>query len=76
MAAGLGDEQRGLAEVVEHEGGQGDREPRQADRHAAEMAHVGIHRLAARHRQEGGAQDGEADVEIVVEQEVDGIGRD
>ena len=68
---GIGDKEGYLPEVVEHEGGQGDGEPRQADRHAAEMAHVGIHRLAARHGQEGRAQDGEAHVEIAMEQEVD-----
>ena len=71
----IGDEQRRLPEVVQHQGGQGDGEPRQADRHAAEMAHVGIHRFAARHGQESGAQDGETDVEILVEQKIEGIGR-
>ena len=75
MRRGIGDEQRRLPEIVQHQGGQGHREPGQPDRHAAEMAHVGIHRLAAGHGQEGGAEDGEADVEILVEQEVEGIER-
>ena len=39
------------------------------------MAHVGIHRLAAGHREEGGAEDGEADVEILMDQEIEGIER-
>ena len=35
------------------------------------MAHVGIHRLAAGHREEGGAEHGEADVEILMQQELE-----
>ena len=72
---GVGDQQRGLAEIIEDQGGQRHREPGEPDRHPAEMAHVGIHRLAAGHRQKGGAEDGEADVEILVDQEIEGIKR-
>ena len=39
------------------------------------MPHIGIHRLAPGHSQERGAKDGETDVEILVDQEVDGIKR-
>ena len=44
-------QQRGLPQIVEHERGQHQRQPRDADRVAPEMAHVGIERLGARHRQ-------------------------
>jgi len=39
------------------------------------MAHVGIHRLSAGHREERRAEDGERDVKILVQQEIDGIKR-
>ena len=39
------------------------------------MTHVGIHRFAARHREKGGAENGEADVEVPVDQEIEGIKR-
>jgi hypothetical protein len=39
------------------------------------MAHVGIHRFATSHREKGRAEDREADVEILVQQEIEGIKR-
>ena len=39
------------------------------------MAHVGIHRFAAGHRQKGGAEDRKADVEILMDQKVERIQR-
>ena len=73
--AGVGDQQRRLPEIVQHQRRQRDGEPGEPDRHPAEMPHVGVHRLAAGHGQEGGAEDGEADVEILVDQEIEGIER-
>ncbi len=49
-----------MPEIVQREAGQHDREPGQPNGPAAEVAHVGIHRLAAGHGQEYRAQDGEA----------------
>ena len=45
------DDQCALAEIVEHERGQHEEEPRAPNRGRAEMAHVGIERLGARDRQ-------------------------
>jgi hypothetical protein len=67
------DQKAGLAEVIEHERGQRDDEPGQPDRHPAEMAHIRVHRFTTCHRQKGGAENGEADMEILVDQEVEGI---
>ena len=39
------------------------------------MAHVGVHRLATGDRQKCGADNGKADVEILVDQEIEGIER-
>ena len=71
----VGDQQRRLPEIVQHQSGQHHGEPGQADRKAAEMAHVGIHRLATGDGQECGAENGEADVEVLVKQEIEGIER-
>ena len=49
-------DQRALAEIVEDEPGQDEGEPGDADRQAAEVAHVGVERLGSRHRQHDGAQ--------------------
>ena len=54
--AGVGEKQRALAEIIEHQRGQDDGEPAEADRQAAEMAHIRIHRLAAGDGQEGGPE--------------------
>ena len=59
--AGVGQEQRSLPEIVQDKAGQDDGEPAEADRQPAEMAHIGIHRLAAGDGQEGGAEHGETD---------------
>ncbi|MGY4351861.1 hypothetical protein ACVWXM_008354 [Bradyrhizobium sp. GM7.3] len=72
---GIGDQQRGLAEIVQHERRQADREPGQPDRQAAEMPHVGVHGFAAGHREEGGPQDREGDMKILMDQEVERIER-
>ena len=39
------------------------------------MAHVAIHRFAAGHREKGGAEDGKADVEVLMDQEIEGTER-
>jgi len=39
------------------------------------MPHVGIHRLASGNGEEGGAENREGDVEILVDQELEGIKR-
>ncbi len=57
---GLIEDQRALAEVVEHQRREHEPQPRQADGTAAEVAHVGIQRLGARHRQHHRAQRQEA----------------
>ena len=46
-----------LAEIVGEEGGKDDGEPRHPDRPRAEMAEVGVHRLAAGHHQHQRAED-------------------
>ena len=46
-----------LPEIVGDEGGKDDREPRDADRPRAEMAEVGVHRLAPGHHQHQRAED-------------------
>ncbi len=48
---GVAQDQGTLAEIVEHQGGQDQAQPGDADRLAAEMAHVGIERLGAGDRQ-------------------------
>ncbi len=64
----IGDQQRGLSKIVQHQRRQSNAEPGETDRHPAEMAHVGIHRFTAGHREKGGAEHGEADVEILMQQ--------
>jgi len=73
--ARVGDQQRGLSEVVEHERRQGNRKPCKPDWHLTKVSHIGIHRFAAGHREKGGAEDGEADVKVLVYQEIKGIER-
>ena len=67
-------DQRALAEVVQHQRRQHQPEPRQADRPPAEVAHVGVERLAAGDRQHDGAEHDES-VPAVVEEEPDGVAR-
>ena len=74
--ARVGDEQGALAEVVEREAGQRDREPGQADGEAPEMAHVGVHRLAPRHGQEHRPEHGEADRSGAVQEKVERVESD
>ena len=62
-----------LPEIIEHQGRERDREPGEPDRHPAEMAHIGIHRFAAGHREKGGAKNGKADVEVLMDQEIESI---
>ena len=61
LARGAVDQQqRALAEVVQQERGQHEREPGEANRPLAEVAHVGVQRLAAGDRQEHRAEHREA----------------
>ena len=53
---GMGGEQRTLAKIVDHQRRQHQREPGKANGVAAEMAHVGIKRFGAGHRQHDTAQ--------------------
>ncbi len=73
--ARVSDQQRGLSEVVEHERRQGNRKPCEPDWHLTKVSHIGIHGFAASHREKGGAENGEADVEILVDQKIEGIKR-
>src|SRR6202049_2268204 len=66
--AGVGQEQRSLAEIIQEESGQDEREPAEADRQAPEMAHIRIHRLSAGDREKGGAEHGETDARARMEQ--------
>src|SRR6266550_7809783 len=58
---GVGEEQSSLAEIVEEQRRQNDTEPAEADRQAAEMAHIRIHCLGAGEREKGGAEHGKTD---------------
>ena len=60
-AAAQSQQQRALAKVVEHQRRPDQREPGHAHRLLAEMTHVRIQRLAAGHRQEHAADDGQRD---------------
>ena len=67
-------QQRALTEVVEQEGGQDQREPRQTNRPLSEVAHIGVQRLAAGDRQKHRAQHREA-VQPVRLEEDEGVDR-
>ena len=71
----IGDQQRRLSEIIQHQCGQRHCKPRQADRETPEMSHIGVHRFAAGDGQKRRTEDGEADVEILVDQEFEGIER-
>ena len=74
-AAGFDQQQRALAEVVQQQRRQHQREPGEADRPLAEVAHVGIERFAAGDDQEHGAEHREA-VPAVLAEERDARGAD
>ncbi len=57
-----------LAEVVQQQAGPHEREPREPHGLLAEVAHVGVERLAAREHEEHGAQDRERDRGMLREQ--------
>ncbi|MET4792977.1 hypothetical protein ABIF64_005155 [Bradyrhizobium japonicum] len=59
--AGIGQHQRALPEIVDQERGQHEEHPGRLDRLAAEMAEIGVERLAARHCKEHGAERHQAD---------------
>ena len=61
-------QQRALAEVVEHQRRPHQREPGDAHRLAAEVPHVGVQRLAAGERQEHRADDRERHLRAVHQQ--------
>ena len=64
IAAGIGQHQRALAEIVEQQRRQHEAEPGALDRLAAEMAEIGIERLAAGDREEHRAERDQADVAV------------
>jgi hypothetical protein len=57
----MAQQRRSLAEIVQHQRRQGDEQPGILDGAAAEMAHIGIQRLAARHRQHDSTQRNKGD---------------
>ena len=64
--------ERALTKILQRQTGKGDRQPGRADRTFSEVAHVGVQRLGARHRQEHAAQNDETQ-EPVADQQVDAI---
>ncbi len=68
------EQQRGLSGVAEQQGGQHDDIPGDAYRIAAEMAHVGIERLAAGDGEEDAAEHDET-LPSVLRQKADGVPR-
>ncbi len=74
---GCSSEQRALAEVVEQQRRQHDREPGDPDRAGAEVSHVGIERLAAGHHQEHRPENQNAAPAVAQEiaDGIEGIGR-
>ena len=70
----VGQQQGALAEIVERQAGHDDREPGQADRLFAKVAHVGIQCLAPRHAQDHGTQDDEGGAGLVPDK-AQGVGR-
>ena len=65
----VGEDQCALAEIVEPQRREDHVEPGAADRPAAEMAHIGIERLGARHGQTDRAEDGERHARMVAEEQ-------
>ena len=74
---GIDQQLSALPKVVEQQCWQTDRQPCDTDRIASEMAHIGVKRFAACHRQHHGAQRDERDPRLTDEQvdAVHGIGR-
>ncbi len=70
--ARLGEQQRPLAEVVEDQRRHDEGEPGEADRQAAEVAHVGIERLAAGDGQDHRTE-GEEGQRRMTDDEADGV---
>ena len=68
-------QQRALAEVVQEQRRQHEREPGEADRPLAEVPHVRVQRFAAGDDEEHGAEHREA-VPAVLAEERDGVARD
>ena len=64
-AAGVVQDQRGLAEVVQRQRREDDEEPGAPDRRPAEVAHVGVQRLGAGDDQDDGAHRDERDERVV-----------
>jgi hypothetical protein len=67
-------QQGSLAQVVQHQGGQHQAEPRNPDWLLAEVAHVGVHRLAAGYHQEDRSQHGKTR-KPVLSKKVEGMPR-
>ena len=74
--ARVGQDQPALAEVVEDQRGEDEREPRLADRARAEVAHVGVQRLRARDREHDAAERDERLVAVVEEELRAVVGRE
>jgi hypothetical protein len=61
----VGHQQPALAQIVQGQRGQHQTQPSPGDRRTAEVAHVGVERLGAGHRQHDGRQGEEGDVQVV-----------
>ena len=70
------EQQRALPEIIDHQRGQHETEPGGLDRLAAEMAEVGIERLAAGDREEHRAERDQADEAVAGEERHRVIGID
>ena len=64
----MGEDQRALAEIIDRERRQHDRDPGDLDRTAAEMAEIGIERLGAGHGEKNRAEREQPD-DAVMQQE-------
>jgi hypothetical protein len=71
----IGNQQRSLPKIVQHEGRKGHSEPCEPDRDPAEVPHIGVHGFSAGHCKKRGAEDSEADVKVLVDQKIERIER-
>ena len=65
------EQNRTLPEIVDHQRRQHEGEPRDADRPRAEMAEIGVHRLAAGDGEKGRAEHRESDMQTGMRRELD-----
>ena len=68
LGGGIAQQQRALSQIIEHEGGQHEREPREPDGLLAEVSHVGVERLSARHDEKHRAEHRKAGEAVALEE--------